>query len=159
MSNNSEESHDQIELLTGKIDMFSGVTVNENLLAKTCELFERQLELSLKAWREAKRRGIWLSIPADRTVLIPIAQKFGFTLHHATAERVMLTHWLDEHEKNQLPNYAISTIGVGGMVVNSKREVLLVKERYTDVKDYFKLPGGAVDIGKKTNFSSLFHFL
>ena len=59
----------------------------------------------------------------------------------------MLTHWLDENVPNQLPAYAISSIGVGGLVVNKKREVLLIQERYAYVDNYFKLPGGALDIG------------
>ena len=70
----------EIKLLTGCSDIFSGITVDEELLAKTSALFERQLEQSLVVWREAKRRGIWLRIPHDRTELIPIAQKFGFVL-------------------------------------------------------------------------------
>ncbi|CAF4289178.1 unnamed protein product [Rotaria socialis] len=164
----------ETKLLTGCSDMYSGITVDKELLAKTCVLFERQLEQSLLAWREAKRRGIWLPIPHDRTELISIAQKFGFVLHHAKPDYVMLTNWLDENEPNPLPSYAISTIGVGGLVVNSKREnepnplpsyaistigvgglvvnskreVLLIQERFAYVDDYFKLPGGALDIGE-----------
>ncbi|CAF1074392.1 unnamed protein product [Rotaria magnacalcarata] len=138
----------EAKLLTGCSDMYSGITVDKELLAKTSVLFEHQLEQSLIAWREAKRRGIWLPIPHDRTELIPIAQKFGFVLHHAKPDYVMLTYWLDENEPNQLPSYAISTIGVGGLVVNSKREVLLIQERFAYVDDYFKLPGGALDIGE-----------
>ena len=150
MSATSEE----IQLLTGTGDIFSGVTVDRKLLAKTSASFERQLEQSLAAWRQAKRRGIWLSIPADRTELIPIAQKLGFVIHHAVAEYVMLTHWLDEKDPNQLPSYATSTIGVGGLVVNKKREVLLIQERFAHVKDYFKLPGGCLDIGKTNVIST-----
>ncbi|CAF1638371.1 unnamed protein product, partial [Didymodactylos carnosus] len=95
MSTTQDEKCDKITLLTGCDDIYSGVTVDQNLLAKTSTLFERQLEQSLIAWRQAKRRGIWLSIPHDRTELIPIAQKFGFILHHAKPEYVMLAHWLD----------------------------------------------------------------
>ncbi|CAF1068997.1 unnamed protein product [Rotaria sordida] len=139
---------DQVTLLTGPGDIYSGVTVDKTLLAKTPALFERQLEQSLAAWRQAKRRGIWLSIPHDRTELIPIAQKLGFVLHHAKPDYVMLSHWLDEEEPNQLPSYAMSTIGVGGLVVNKKRQVLLIQERFAYVDDYFKLPGGCLDIGE-----------
>ncbi len=147
MSTTQDEKSPEVTLLTGHGDMFSGVTVDQKLLAETPALFECQLEQSLTAWRQAKRRGIWLSIPHDRTELIPIAQKFGFVLHHAKPDYVMLTNWLDEKEPNQLPTYAMSTIGVGGFVVNKKREVLLIQERFAWVKDYFKLPGGCLDIG------------
>jgi hypothetical protein len=59
----------------------------------------------------------------------------------------MLTHWLDENDPNQLPTYATSTLGVGGLVVNKKREVLVIQERFTDEDNYFKLSGGSLDIG------------
>jgi hypothetical protein len=152
MSTVQDERSEEISLLTGPGDIFSGVTVDRKLLAKTPALFERQLEQSLAAWRQAKRRGIWLSIPHDRTELIPVAQKLGFVLHHAVPDYVMLTNWLDEKDPNQLPSYAMSTVGVGGLVVNKKREVLLIQERFTNVKDYFKLPGGCLDMG---NINSL----
>ncbi|CAF3740637.1 unnamed protein product, partial [Rotaria sp. Silwood1] len=113
MSTTQDQECDQVTLLTGRGDIFSGITVDSKLLAKTSALFEHQLEQSLVAWRQAKRRGIWLSIPHNRTELIPIAQKLGFILHHAKPDYVMLTHWLDEKESNQLPSYAMSTIGVG----------------------------------------------
>ncbi|CAF1233758.1 unnamed protein product [Didymodactylos carnosus] len=148
MSTTQDEKCDKITLLTGCDDIYSGVTVDQNLLAKTSTLFERQLEQSLIAWRQAKRRGIWLSIPHDRTELIPIAQKFGFILHHAKPEYVMLAHWLDESDPNQLPSYAMSTVGVSGLVVNKNREVLLIQERFTHVKDYFTIPGGCLDMGE-----------
>ena len=143
----SDEINEEVVLLTGGGDIFDGVTVDQKLLAKTPALFERQLEQSIATWREAKRRGIWLSIPHDRTELIPTAQKLGFVLHHAKPEYVMLTHWLDEKDPNQLPGYAMSTVGVGGLVVNKKREVLLIQERYYDIENYFKLPGGSLNIG------------
>ena len=147
MSVPEDSNIEEVVLLTGASDLYSGVTVDRKLLAKTPALFERQLERSIAAWRESKRRGIWLSIPHDRTELIPVAQKLGFVLHHATADHVMLTHWLDEKDPNQLPTYAMSTVGVGGLVVNKKREVLLIQERFAYVKDYFKLPGGCLDMG------------
>ncbi|CAF4055213.1 unnamed protein product [Rotaria sp. Silwood1] len=148
MSTTHDRECDQVTLLTGRGDIYSGITIDSKLLAKTSALFESQLEQSLVAWRQAKRRGIWLSIPHDRTELIPIAQKLGFILHHAKPDHVMLTHWLDEKEPNQLPSYAMSTIGVGGLVVNKKREVLLVQERFANFENYFKLPGGCLDMGE-----------
>jgi hypothetical protein len=147
MSTTKDENSEEVQLLTGNGDVFSGMWRSGRLLAKTPALFERQLEQSLVAWRQAKRRGIWLSIPHDRTELIPIAQKAGFVLHHARSDYVMLTHWLDENDPNQLPTYATSTLGVGGLVVNKKREVLVIQERFAHIKDYFKLPGGCLDMG------------
>jgi hypothetical protein len=147
MSVEPSECAEDVPLLAGTDDMYAGVTVDKTLFAKTPVLFERQLERSLIAWRQAKRRGIWLSIPHDRTELILVAQKCGFVLHHARPDYVMLTHWLVENESNQLPSYAMSTLGVGGLVVNKKREVLVIQERFAYVENYFKLPGGALEMG------------
>ena len=158
MSSTKDENTEEVALLTGHGDIFQGVTVDSKLLAKTSTLFEQQLEKSLAAWREAKRRGIWLSIPHDRTELIPIAQKLGFVLHHATADHVMLTHWLDEKDPNQLPSYAMSTLGVGGLVVNKKRQVLVIQERFAYHKNYFKLPGGCLDMGNILIFYTYLNF-
>jgi hypothetical protein len=147
MSTTKDENNEEVQLLTGNGDVFSGVTVDQKLLAKSSALYEWQLEQSLVAWRQTKRRGIWLSIPHDRIELIPIAQKADFVLHHARSDYIMLAHWLDEKDPNQLPTYAMSTLGVGGLVVNKKREVLVIQERFTDEDNYFKLSGGSLDIG------------
>jgi hypothetical protein len=51
-------------------------------------------------------------------------------------------------DPNKLPGYANSYLGVGGLVINSRREVLTVTEVFSRRKGFWKLPGGAVDSGE-----------
>lgn len=63
----------------------------------------------------------------------------------------MLTMWLPDVtiDSNKLPNYASHYMGVGGLVINERNEMLVITERYAfdDVKRW-KLPGGLVDAGE-----------
>jgi len=85
-----------------------------------------------------------LKIPSTQSQLIKIALDVGFIYHHAQKEYLMLTNWLAS-EKCTLPEYAGHYIGVGGFVVNDKREVLVVQEKSGPVRTIWKIPGGSVD--------------
>ena len=77
--------------------------------------------------------------------------------HHARRDFVMLVRWLPRQEVDQIPPYAHSMVGVGGMVIAEDREeVLVVREKYYK-QPHWKLPGGFVEPGEatpKTNTSS-----
>ncbi len=54
----------------------------------------------------------------------------------------MLIKWLPEDEKNNIPNYSTHFIGVGGAVIDEEtKEILVVQERRSIIKDFWKLPG------------------
>merc|ERR1712007_94952 len=56
-----------------------------------------------------------------------------------------------EESPNKLPRYSFTQIGVGGAVVNSKNEVLMVQERTVadaNFQGLWKLPGGLADPGE-----------
>lgn len=57
----------------------------------------------------------------------------------------MLSKWLDANSPNKLPGYATHYIGCGGAVVNSKNEVLLVKEKFNNPQNRWSFPGGRAD--------------
>jgi ADP-ribose pyrophosphatase YjhB (NUDIX family) len=99
---------------------------------------------SLNQWVVDKRRGLWLTIPIEKSSFIPIAVKNGFIFHHAKHNQIVLTKWLPTDEPNKLPGYMTNYLGVGGFVLNDKNEVLVVKEKYF-ANPVWKLPGGMVD--------------
>ena len=67
----------------------------------------------------------------------------------------MLVRWLPRHEADQIPPYAHSMVGVGGMVIAEDREeVLVVREKYYK-QPHWKLPGGFVEPGKVAPFPSV----
>eukprot|EP00666_Eupelagonemidae_sp_cell4sb_P009779 gene9779-8399_t len=63
----------------------------------------------------------------------------------------MLTRWLPADEPSRLPRDAFHQVGVGGLVLNDKGEVLLMQERvsvHASIHRQWKLPGGLVDSGE-----------
>lgn len=62
----------------------------------------------------------------------------------------MVNNWLPDPEEdpNLLPNYATHYVGLGGIVLNGRDELLVVSERYAFKKTnrlMWKLPGGLAD--------------
>lgn len=58
----------------------------------------------------------------------------------------MLYRWLPKQERCNIPPYAHTSVGVGGVVINDKNEVLVVSEKYR-LFEHWKLPGGYVEPG------------
>ncbi|KAE9546746.1 hypothetical protein FO519_010042 [Halicephalobus sp. NKZ332] len=56
----------------------------------------------------------------------------------------MLTKWLPTNKPPTLPRYPFTSIGVGGVVMNSKEQILLIKEK-RGIYLGWKYPGGFAD--------------
>lgn len=69
----------------------------------------------------------------------------GFDFHHARDGFVVMYKWLPLDLTANVPVYAHTMIGVGGLVVNDKRQILTIKENHAIVKGAWKLPGGYVE--------------
>jgi len=76
---------------------------------------------------------------------VPVLAENGFDFHHARTGVVTMNRWLPENESNNLPNFAHTLMGVGGLVINEKNEVLVVSDRYAMIPNSWKLPGGYVE--------------
>ena len=134
-------------LLEGVVDRFSGVTVTS--FPKGEVDFRSSLTESLKAWGSSGKRGVWLKFPVLQSSLVAIAVgEFGFRLHHCKATYIMCTKWVDAKSPDMLPNFATHMVGIGGLVLNSKRELLCVSERFSSRGLSYKLPGGMLDPGE-----------
>lgn len=70
-----------------------------------------------------------------------------FQFHHAKPGYVMMYRWLPANEVCNIPPFAHTMIGVGAVVINKAREILVVREKYF-VIPHWKLPGGYVEPGK-----------
>jgi hypothetical protein len=64
-------------------------------------------------------------------------------------QTLVLTKWLAVNDKNMLPPYAHTTLGVGAFVINEKEEALVILEKFSHAPDFWKLPGGAVDVDEE----------
>ncbi|KAL0034735.1 hypothetical protein WJX77_004757 [Trebouxia sp. C0004] len=136
-------------MLLGRADAYEGFIVSADDLPSTSDEFESRLQQSLQDWQKSGKKGIWITVPAEKSQLIPVAVQHGFTFHHAEKGYVMLTRWLPTTEDTLPPN-ASHQVGIGAFVVNSRREVLVVQERLGPLKGsgVWKMPTGLVMVGE-----------
>ena len=86
------------------------------------ESFSAVLSSALKDWEQDNIKGVWLRISEVLPEIIAEAvSRPEFTFHHAQPGYCMLTAWLPKDVPNTLPSYCVAHLGVGGLVVNSKR--------------------------------------
>jgi 8-oxo-dGTP diphosphatase len=127
-------------------DMFGGVIVDAELPSDPND-FESALRTSLETWREDQKRLAWIKLRIDRAALIPVAVTQGFTFHHANETDVMMVARLVDDAF--VPFHATHYIGVGGVCINDRNELLVVCERHRRTSQpYYKLPGGALQPGE-----------
>ncbi|HLZ28383.1 MAG TPA: NUDIX domain-containing protein [Chloroflexota bacterium] len=136
-----------VTVLAFEPDMFGGVIVESDTLPEDAEAFQADLHHSLEIWRSSGVRLVWIPVPIQRAALIPVAVAAGFTFHHTNDDALMLVHRLVEDAF--VPYHATHYIGVGGVVLNTRQELLVVCEKHRRTKQpYYKLPGGALQPGE-----------
>ena len=134
-------------IFEAKKNLFGGCIVESSALLKEPEIFAANLEYSLKTWKEEGIKVVWLTIPKDMAEFIPLCVASGFVFHHATENSLQMT--LALIPDSTVPPYATHYIGAGGVVIDDKRRLLVVSERYKEMPGRrLKLPGGAVKEGE-----------
>ena len=115
-------------MLAGKVDRFDGITVSE--FPDSIDVFLGELEASLATWVKEGKTGVWLKLPVSKAAYVtPAVEDFSFEIHHAQKEYIMLKKWLGkDNVPDLIPGYAHMFIGIGGLVINSKGEILCVKK-------------------------------
>ena len=93
------------------------------------DTFRKQLDGIMAEIRGANRRGVFMKVPIEQGAVLPLAAAHGFKYHHAEGTSAMLLNWLPENEPSPVPDFATHVIGLGGLVLNDKHEVLCVKEK------------------------------
>lgn len=127
---------------------YGGVYVDSANLPEDAADFTRRLQASLAAWEAADIPVAWLQIPGRLGGLLAPALAQGFECHHCSGDAVMLVRRI--RPEAYVPTAATHSIGVGGVVINEARELLVVLER-RDLKarpGHFKLPGGMLEPGE-----------
>ncbi|XP_065365822.1 uncharacterized protein LOC135958834 isoform X2 [Calliphora vicina] len=129
-------------IFKGSLDRFNGVTIDSSEEFNAEDNFSEKLQKSLAYWQEQKKRAIWFHVKTEHSEWVPYLTKMNFEFHHAKEGMVVLNRWLPEDEYPNLPVYSHTMLGVGGLVVNDKNEVLVVSERFALIPNSWKLPGG-----------------
>ncbi|KAI1730444.1 NUDIX domain-containing protein [Ditylenchus destructor] len=135
-------------VLVGELDVYNGLTIlPQNYVHVKEENAKEVLRRSIEFWIQKGYNGIWFRVDIQESWWIPVLVKHGFIFHHAQPSHVMLTKWIPANAINTLPRYPFTSIGAGGLVVNSKNEVLLIRELRGPYLGW-KFPGGSADPGE-----------
>lgn len=100
-------------------DAYNGIIIDGVDLPSTLVDFSTLLDDSLQTWRKQGKKGVWLKIPIDKLSYAVTARDFGFAMHHAEKDYLMMTHWLSSDDSTLPPN-ASHQIGVGCIVVDDE---------------------------------------
>ncbi|ETO36540.1 hypothetical protein RFI_00522 [Reticulomyxa filosa] len=133
-------------MLAFQSDHFRGIRVIASRIPKNKKEWEQKLSYSLREWTLKKFRGVWIKLPVALVSYLEYGLKQGMAIHHATKEYVMLYKWLPHDEKDMVPEYCHSYLGVGALIINEKRQCVVIQEKWDFGRaNYWKTPGGAVD--------------
>ncbi|KAL0892999.1 hypothetical protein ABMA27_014664 [Loxostege sticticalis] len=137
----------ETQTFQGTVDRYDGVTINSQEEPCESNIIKKKLSDSLAKWAEEKKRCIWFKVDIKDAAWVPILADEGFNFHHARDNFVMMFKWLPTHRAPNLPPACHTNLGVGGLVLNDKNQMLVVVEKHTEVS-HWKLPGGYVERGE-----------
>ncbi|CAI9756815.1 unnamed protein product [Fraxinus pennsylvanica] len=111
--------------------------------------FHKMLKDSLLRWKLQGKKGVWIKLPIQLANLVEIAVEEGFWYHHAEPHYLMLVYWIPE-TINTIPAHATHRVRIGAIVLNDKRELLVVREKYGRFRErgIWKIPTGILDQGE-----------
>jgi 8-oxo-dGTP diphosphatase len=125
------------------LDPYNGITINVKSLPNTKEEFELNLDYLIDEV-ENKRNLIWIYIDIKKSDYIPIATKRGFFFHSCDEDYILVVKRINQNAI--VPTAANHTLGVGAVVINDNNEILVIKEKISNIG--YKLPGGHIDNGE-----------
>ncbi|XP_030930478.1 nudix hydrolase 10-like [Quercus lobata] len=146
-----ENGGEHVGLLPATDDDHGGVIVDIEE-AMDAKVFVTLLRDSISKWRQQGKKGIWIKLPIGLVNLVEPTVKEGFRYHHAEPTYLMLVRWIPE-TTDTIPANASHRVGIGAIVLNDKRELLVVQEKSGKLKGMgvWKIPTGVVDEGENIN--------
>lgn len=140
MNNTSVE---KIGCFTTVLDPYNGITIESKDLPSTKEEFELNLDFLIEETQD-RRNLIWIYINIEKSDFIPVATKKGFIYHTCDEDFILVVKRLIPDAI--IPTAANHTLGVGAVVINENKELLVIKEKISTIG--YKLPGGHIDNGE-----------
>ncbi|TKY57401.1 Nudix hydrolase 10 [Spatholobus suberectus] len=137
------------EILPATDDAYGGVIIDLKEPMDT-EIFVSLLTTSLSQWKQQGKCSVWIKLPIALVNLVETAVKEGFRYHHAEPSYLMLVYWIPETSCT-IPPDASHRVRVGGLVLNDKKEVLVVQEKRGIFHGigFWKIPTGIVEAGEE----------
>ena len=119
------------------------------------DTFKERLQVTIKACTKLQKSSLWISIPMSHASLIESMNDIpGLEFHNASGKLANLSIWLLRNIENKIPEYATHQVGVGAMVVNSKNEILCVRELKKNYRPW-KIPGGLAELGENLDVAAI----
>ncbi|CAJ0942077.1 unnamed protein product, partial [Mesorhabditis belari] len=129
-------------------DFYNGITLNTQKLNEIDpNEFENLLPSFIENWKEQGIKTVWMKVPKEHSILIPILTSADFEFHHAQPKYLMMTKFLPNKGKANLPTYPFTQIGVGGITVDDEGRFLMMREKQ-GIYLGWKFPGGLMDPGE-----------
>lgn len=143
-----ENRHENVQLLPAIDDDFGGVVVELKEHMES-DVFLTLLKTSMSQWTLQGKKGIWIKLPIQLVNLVETVVKEGFWYHHAEPGYLMLVNWIPK-TTSTIPLNASHRVGVGAIVLNDKREMLVVQEKSGLLRGtgIWKIPTGIVEVGE-----------
>ncbi|KAL1556178.1 nudix (nucleoside diphosphate linked moiety X)-type motif 2 [Salvia divinorum] len=145
---NSENGREDAPVLPSCEDEHGGIIVELKEPMDPTE-FSLLLKSSLSQWKLQGKKGVWIKLPIKLVILVEAAVKQGFVYHHAEPHYLMLVKWIHE-TPSTIPANATHRLRIGAIVLNDKRELLVVLEKHGRFKGtgIWKIPTGMVEEGE-----------
>jgi 8-oxo-dGTP pyrophosphatase MutT (NUDIX family) len=137
-------SHNSARIVVPPVPSNDGAA--ERLDAFDKRSFRSRLESTLAMCREMGKSSLWVEVPMSRASLVEDMAHVGLRFHHAEGETAVLNLWLRDGQ-SKIPLFATHNVGVGGLVVNSRGEILCVRELRRNYLPW-KTPTGLADLGE-----------
>ncbi len=134
-----------MSVLEYEINPFNGAIIESSALPEKADQFAELLHDTIQELKKDGRMTLWITIPIEKSPLVPVAVAAGCRYHHAGENYLQLVMKISP--KAFVPAYATHYIGAGGVVMDDDNRILVVQEKYHTRKHY-KLPGGALDQGE-----------
>ena len=126
-----------------EFDRFNGIIIDKDAIPMEDVFFREGLAALVNLANAEQKNIVWLTLPISKSHLIPIAVGLGFLFHNCSPKEVTLTY--QRLEDTFVPFMPTHTLGAGALVINSKNELLLIKEHGMQG---LKLPGGHIELGE-----------
>jgi ADP-ribose pyrophosphatase YjhB (NUDIX family) len=120
--------------------------LDENILFHPTT-FQALLTNTVTALRDMDKSSIWIEVPLMRARLMEDMVDLGFRFHHAHGTKAKLNLWLREDIPSKVPEFATHHVGVGAVVINSRDEILCVRELRKNYMPW-KVPTGLSELGE-----------
>ena len=152
---NSTVSIQQKELLPYEDSSHNSATIKIPIEAKHDdkilyhEEFSTRFANTVNALKEHDKSSVWVEVPMSRASVIEDIDSLdlGFEFHHTEDKIVKLNAWLRDDIVSKVPEYATHHVGVGAVVINSKDEILCIRELRKNYHPW-KIPTGLAELGE-----------